>query len=158
MAKSNETPNKAPSTFTLLLAYRDAQSTRGGRRALPNALVLRTNSNESYICWPRFRRLAEDTQLDQRTLKRAAKALEEAGLIRRVTRRHRSNQFYVRFDVLLRQAASKSDAKKLAKEEVLRKLKDGEEIIPIVSSEDDDPEQEPYGAWDQETTNDQSGR
>ena len=83
-------PHGKPSTFTLLLAVRDSQSTRGSARALLEALVLRAAPKNANACWPSYRQLAEDTMLDEATLKRAAKTLEDAGLIRRLVRRQRS--------------------------------------------------------------------
>lgn len=111
------------------------------------------------MCWPSYRLLAEDTQLDEGTLKRAAKALQEAGLIRRVIRRQRSNQFYVRFDVLIRQAEFKREEKKLVQAEALRKLMDGEdsnlgiEVVPDPDKATDSDLDEEFGSWGQEVAN-----
>jgi hypothetical protein len=93
-----------PSILNLLLAIRDAASTKGAQRALLNALALRANPNNDFVCWPSYRMLNRDTCLDEGTLKRAAKRLEDAGLIRRVVRQQQSNRFFVHFDALAAQA------------------------------------------------------
>lgn len=136
--KPKANPTDKPSSFTLLLAVRDSQSTRGSARALLQALVYR--ADRSYICWPSYRQLAEDTMLDEATLKRAAKTLEDAGLIRRIIRRQRSNKFFVRYDRIVEQAEAKREARKVAKAEALRIALD-EDDIDITTDPDDETDE-----------------
>jgi DNA-binding MarR family transcriptional regulator len=109
------TKSTKPSILNLLLAIRDAASTKGAQRALLNALALRANPNNDFVCWPSYRMLSRDTCLDEGTLKRAAKRLEDAGLIRRVVRQQQSNRFFVHFDALAAQAEGQREARQLAK-------------------------------------------
>ncbi len=57
---------------------------KGAQWEMLYALALRRNPNKKFICFPSYSQLAEDTQLDPATLKRAAKALEDKHLIKRV--------------------------------------------------------------------------
>ena len=99
------------SAFGLALALQASRSTKGAQRTLLMALILRCNPDKGYTCWPSYRRLADDTQLDEITLRRAAKQLEEKGLIRRKQRTMKSNIFVVNADVLLRHAAEAQEAR-----------------------------------------------
>ena len=93
------------SLFRLQLLVRDARSTKGARRALLNALTLRCRPDQRYSCFPSYATLAKDTMLDPATLKRAAMALEKAGLIKRKVRRNQSNVFFINVALLMKQAA-----------------------------------------------------
>ncbi len=98
--------NKAiHSPLRLAFMLRDSRTTKGAQRTLLMALVLRCNPNKGYICWPSYRLLADDTQLDAITLRRAAKALEDKGLIRRKQRATRSNIFIVNAELLEQHSA-----------------------------------------------------
>jgi DNA-binding MarR family transcriptional regulator len=103
--------------FRVLRLVRDARSTKNADRELLYALVLRCNPAKKFIAWPSYRQLALDTCLDKVTLKRAAKRLEEAKLIKRVVRANRSNCFFVNVALLQDQAAevkaAEAEAKKL---------------------------------------------
>ena len=102
--------------FRVLRFVRDARSTRNAERELLAALVMRCNPAKKYMAWPSYRQLALDTQLDEATLKRAAKRLEEKGLIKRIVRANRSNVFYVNVSLLQQQAAEVKAAEEEAKE------------------------------------------
>jgi len=97
---------------TLLLmqiAVRDGRATTGARRLLLDAIVLRANPKE-WTCFPSYARLAVDTGLNEATLRRAAKELEDAGLIKRRIRLNRSNVFTVccdRIEALAGEATQK---------------------------------------------------
>jgi hypothetical protein len=104
--------------FSVLRLIRDARSTKNADRALLMALGLRCKPAEGFKCWPSYRQLALDTQLDEVTLKRAAKRLEDTKLIKRVIRQNRSNSFFLNIPLLQEQAqaveAAEEDAKKAA--------------------------------------------
>jgi DNA-binding MarR family transcriptional regulator len=95
----------------VLWLVRDARSTKGSQRELLYALALRTNPAKKFLCFPSYAQLAEDTQLDSATLKRAAKALEDKQLIKRVIRRNRSNVYFLNIPLLQEQAALAKAAK-----------------------------------------------
>ena len=80
--------------FAVLRLVRDARSTRNAERQLLDALAMRCQPAKKFLSWPSYRQLALDTQLDEITLKRAAKRLEDKRLIKRVIRQNRSNCFY----------------------------------------------------------------
>jgi DNA-binding MarR family transcriptional regulator len=149
-----------PSILNLLLAIRDAGSTKGAQRALLNALALRANPNNDFVCWPSYRVLSMDTCLDGGTLKRAAKRLEDAGLIRRVVRQQQSNRFYVSFDVLAAQAEGQREARQLAKrgprDERGRIAEPQNNSVnidsPVDFDDDNDSEQDPFENWGKRTT------
>jgi DNA-binding MarR family transcriptional regulator len=96
----------------ILWLIRDARSTKNSERELLYALALRCNPNKNYSCWPSYRLLAEDTQLDPATLQRAAKLLEGRQLIKRAQRRNRSNYFYLNIRLLQEQAAAVEEREK----------------------------------------------
>jgi hypothetical protein len=95
---------KSMSLFSVLLAIRDARSTRGAQRELLIALGLRCQPELRFVCWPSYEQLAKDTQLKIVTLKKAARALEEAGYISRAIRPHRSNKFFINMGKILAEA------------------------------------------------------
>lgn len=101
--------------FTLLRIIRDAHSTRDAQRELLMALAMRCNPSKGYICWPSYAQLAEDTMLNQETLKRAAKKLEETKLIRRRKRPNHSNIFFINAPLLIQQAEERKEEKETAK-------------------------------------------
>ena len=114
-------------TLNLLLAVRDGASTKGAPRALLNALILRSRATAGFTCFPSYRKLAEDTNLDESTLKRAAKWLEDARLIRRHVRPMHSNRFTIRVGVIMDLAETKRAERNAAKAEALAKLQDAED-------------------------------
>ena len=101
--------------FAVLRLIRDARSTKNADRALLMALGLRCRPAEGFECWPSYRQLAQDTQLDEVTLKRAAKRLEDAKLIKRAIRQNRSNTFYLNIPLLQEQAVAVKAAEEAAK-------------------------------------------
>ena len=101
--------------FKLLRLVRDARSTRNADRALLFALAMRCQPAKKFLSWPSYRQLALDTQLDEVTLKRAAKRLEDAGLLKRVVRANRSNCFFLNVELLQQQAAAIKEAEDAAK-------------------------------------------
>ena len=106
--------------FAVLRLIRDARSTKNADRALLMALGLRCKPAEGFKCWPSYRQLAQDTLLDEVTLKRAAKRLEDAKLIKRLIRQNRSNTFYLNIPLLQQQVAAIKDeeeAKKAANDD-----------------------------------------
>ena len=103
---------EGPSLLLLLWLIRDARSTKGAARHLLMALALRCNPKQRYSCWPSYSMLAQDTQLDEVTLKRAAAKLEDAKLIHRVVRKNRSNRWYINVALLQQQANAVMAAKK----------------------------------------------
>lgn len=105
-------PERSLSLFSLILIVRDARSTRASDRSLLFALALRCNPAKQYVCWPTYRVLAEDTGLDEITLRRAAKRLEDAKLIKRVCRDKRSNLFFLNVPLLAQQAEANRAAGK----------------------------------------------
>lgn len=88
-------------------AIRDAQSTRGAERELLYALALRCDPAKGYSCFPSYQTLANDTQMNVATLKRAAKSLEAMRMISRQERRNRSNIFYLNPAIFLEEASAK---------------------------------------------------
>jgi hypothetical protein len=122
--------------FRLLRLVRDSRSTKNADRGLLNAIVLRCNPANKFIAWPSYRQLALDTGLNMVTLKRAAKRLEEAKLIKRVVRANRSNCFYVNASLLQDQAAQV----RAAEDEAKRTKTDDESPFeqPIIGDQDDD--------------------
>jgi DNA-binding MarR family transcriptional regulator len=113
--------------FRVLRLVRDARSTRNAQRELLYALAMRCQPAKKFICWPSYAQLAKDTLLDETTLKRAAKRLEDADLIKRVVRPNRSNCFYLNVALLQVQAAA---------------VKEAEEAAKLVAEEDDES---PFG-------------
>lgn len=107
-----------------MLWARDAQSTKGAEREVLYALILRCSSQKKYSCFPSYQQLAEDTGLNIKTVKRAAKKLEDAGIIKRLVRRNRSNIFQVQVGVLQKQAFERLAAKKAEKEALVKELDD----------------------------------
>lgn len=99
------TQHKHMPIFEVLRLVRDARSTKKADRELLVALALRCDPTKHFIAWPSYAPLALDTLLDQATLKRAAKRLEDAGLIKRVVRTNRSNHFFINVPLLQEQAA-----------------------------------------------------
>ena len=97
---------------------RDACSTKGAQRELLYALGLRCNPAKKFLCFPSYAQLAEDTQLDPATLKKAAKVLEDNRLIKRVIRKNRSNVFFINVPLLQEQAAIAKASKLAALEEM----------------------------------------
>src|SRR5580698_5020947 len=108
------------SNFELLRLIRDARSTRNADRELLFALGLRADPKKKFSCFPSYRQLALDTQLDEVTLKRAARRLEQAELIKRSIRANRSNLFFLNVPKLQEQKAKaeKEGAKAAAFDEV----------------------------------------
>lgn len=96
--------------FKVLRLIRDARSTKHADRALLNALALRCNPHKRFVCWPSYRQLALDTLLDGVTLQRAARRLEDAGLIKRTVRANRSNLFFLNIPKLVEQAEAEKKA------------------------------------------------
>jgi DNA-binding MarR family transcriptional regulator len=92
--------------FRVLRFIRDARSTKKADRALLMALGMRCQPAKKFISWPSYKQLALDTGLDEVTLKRAAKRLEDAKLIKRTVRPNRSNCFYLNVALLQQQAAA----------------------------------------------------
>jgi DNA-binding MarR family transcriptional regulator len=101
--------------FRVLRYIRDARSTQKAERALLLALGMRCQPAKKFIAWPSYRQLALDTCLDEVTLKRAAKKLEDANLIKRTIRPNRSNCFYINVPLLQQQAAAVKAAEDAAK-------------------------------------------
>ena len=107
--------NDVMPVFGVIRLVRDAQSTRNAERELMYALAMRCNPAKKFMSWPSYRMLASDTMLDQATLKRAAKRLEDQQLIKRVVRANRSNVFYLNVALLQQQAADVKAAEKVRK-------------------------------------------
>ena len=103
----------------VLLLIRNARSTRNSQRELLYALALRCNPDRQFLCFPSYGLLAKDTGLDVATLKRAAKALEQAGIIRKVVRPNRSCVFFLNIKLLMEQAAAAKAAEDEAKQSSL---------------------------------------
>ena len=112
--------------FSLLRTIRDAHSTRDAQRDLLMALAMRCNPSKGYICWPSYAQLEEDTMLNQETLKRAAKKLEDTKLIRRRKRPNHSNIFFINAPLLIQQAEERKEAKEAAKREAALKTNEAE--------------------------------
>lgn len=112
-------------TMELALMVRDSRTTKGAQRSLLMALALRANPKKGYSCWPSYRRLADDTQYDEVTLRRAAKTLEDLGLIRRKQRSMRSNLFILNTE---RMAQHKHEADAARRRELLTLLGEDAEI------------------------------
>ncbi|MCU1294142.1 MAG: Helix-turn-helix domain [Bryobacterales bacterium] len=110
---------KTTSLFNLMLLARDARSTKGAERGLLYALLMRCRPDQNYSCFPSYRRLGIDTGYDPATLKRAAKALQDKGLIFRRTRLNRSTIFFINMAVLADQAAANRAADKAEREGAL---------------------------------------
>jgi DNA-binding MarR family transcriptional regulator len=92
---------------------------KGAARPLLQAIILRANQQKRYSCFPSYETLAADCNMDAKTLKRAAKVLEDAGLIRRHVRRNRSNLFVVNVDLIQQEHVkhkAKRDAERQARE------------------------------------------
>lgn len=95
---------KPMSIVKLIRTIRDAGSTEKAERMLLLHLALRCQPDEQYKASPTYAVLAQDTLLDDMTLRRAAAALEKKKLIRRVRRTSRSNEFFINVVLLKRQA------------------------------------------------------
>jgi DNA-binding transcriptional regulator YhcF (GntR family) len=135
----NDAKQEVMSVFRLLRLVRDARSTQNADRALLIALAMRCQPAKKFISWPSYRLLAQDTQLDEITLKRAAKRLEDSKLIRRVKRANRSNTFFINAALLQQQAAVVKAAEEAAKkhDEVESPFEEPLAVDHEVSGEDD---------------------
>ena len=101
--------SKKITAFHLLLAIRDAQYIKGSMLMLLFALAIRSRRSKSgkFFCFPSYRQLELDTQLDIRTLKRAAKGLDDLGVMKRRVRHKQSNFFYIDYE-FFREAAERN--------------------------------------------------
>lgn len=134
--------NNIFSIVQVLWAIRDSKSTKGAARQLLVALALRCSPKQNYCCWPSYRQLAEDCQLDPATLKRAAASLENAGLVKRIVRKNRSNRFFIIVSKLQEQAKAQKEAKEAAKQEAT------DEEFPLgVDHDDPEDEQDNSSEW-----------
>jgi DNA-binding MarR family transcriptional regulator len=133
------------SVFAVLRLIRDARSTRNADRALLMALGLRCQPAKKFLCWPSYRQLALDTQLDEVTLKRAAKRLEDAGLIKRVVRQNRSNAFFLNISLLQDQAAAVKAADEEAKKAAFED--EGSPFAQPMSFTDDEDNDDNHSGW-----------
>jgi hypothetical protein len=132
--------------FALLRLIRDARSTKNADRDLLNALALRSQPAKNFISWPSYRQLALDTQLDEITLRRAAKRLETVKLINRVIRANRSNCFFINVPLLEKQAAAVKELEDAAKHQGPdAKSPFGEPVMDYRDAGDGDEESSPWG-------------
>ena len=107
-------PAKTDTLYTMqqiVLMVRDSRSTKGAQRQLLMAIAIRANAKAKYSCFPSYAQLADDAQLDEVTLRRAAAALESKGLIKRRRRTNRSNLFFLQVCVLEKHAAEAREAR-----------------------------------------------
>ena len=95
----------------IVLMVRDSRSTKGAQRQLLMAIAIRANAKAKYSRFPSYARLADDAQLDEVTLRRAAAALERKGLIQRRRRTNRSNLFLLQVPMLEKHAAEAREAR-----------------------------------------------
>lgn len=98
---------KVMPVFKLMRTIRDSGSTRNADRETLYAIALRCRPAENFVAWPSYRQLAQDTCLNEMTLKKAARRLEEAKLIKRVVRPNRSNRFFINVPLLQQQASER---------------------------------------------------
>jgi DNA-binding MarR family transcriptional regulator len=110
---------KELSNFEVMRIIRDSRAVRNAPRQLLDALGLRCRPREGFKAWPSYRQLGIDTGLDPMTLKRAAKKLEEAQLIKRVVRPNRSTLFFLNISLLqkLAEESRKADDERKRAEE-----------------------------------------
>jgi DNA-binding MarR family transcriptional regulator len=110
---------KELSNFEVMRTIRDSHAVRNAPRQLLDALGLRCRPREGFKAWPSYRQLGLDTGLDPMTLKRAAKKLEEAKLIKRVVRPNRSTLFFLNISLLqeLAEESRKADDERKRAEE-----------------------------------------
>ena len=114
---------KTHSLKSLLWMARDAGNTQAADRALLYSLILRSNVNKQYSCFPSYSQSAEDTGLHLVTCKKAARKLERLNLISRKGRGSRSNIFFINVG-LLEQLAGAAREKKSAERAVRKALSD----------------------------------
>jgi len=112
----------------IVLMVRDSRSTKGAQRQLLMALGIRANAQAKYSCFPSYAQIADDTQLDEVTCRRAAAALEAKGLIKRRRRTSRSNLFFLQISVLEMRAIEAREARTREKEARLLALVDAEDV------------------------------
>jgi DNA-binding MarR family transcriptional regulator len=141
--------SKSMSLFSVLLAIRDARSTRGAQREFLIALGLRCKPEQRFVCWPSYEQLAKDTQLKIVTLKKAARGLEEAGYISRTIRPHRSNKFFINMGKIVAEAEANREAE--AEARAARKIVQGEESPFAAPVLNDTPETEDAPDTDDES-------
>lgn len=133
-----QNPDTLPSAFKVLLMARDAKSTKGADRQVLNALIMRAKPEKKYSCYPAYELLAEDTNLNIKTVKRAAQDLEKAGLIRRRIRHNQSNLFFINVRRLQEQVAER-EAEEAARKKASEEEFDGfGDLMPITDSVDED--------------------
>jgi len=106
------------SNFEVLRLVRDARNTKHAERHVLNALVLRANPEKAFSCFPSIDQLADDTQLDGKTVQRTLKVLSDSNLIRRIERPFSSNVFFLNVPLLAEQAAKVLAAEKKKKTEM----------------------------------------
>jgi hypothetical protein len=93
------------SNFEVLRLVRDARNTKHSERHVLNALVLRANPDKAFSCFPSIDQLADDTQLDAKTVQRSVRILGAKKIITRVERLFTSNIFFINVPLLAEQAA-----------------------------------------------------
>lgn len=117
--------------FKLMRIIRDARSTKGAERHVLNALALRCRPDKGYTAFPSYQTLVADTSLDVATVKRAARKLEAAGVIKRFKRTNRSNIFWINVAALMESA----DANIAVDKE--RKEREFNAFMPAVTGDDE---------------------
>jgi DNA-binding transcriptional MocR family regulator len=131
--------------FQLLRLIRDARSTKNADRELLYALAMRCQPAKMFVCWPSYRQLALDTMLDEVTLKRAAKHLEDAKLISRVVRANRSNRFFINVPLLQQQVAEVKVADDAAKNQ--EPDVDSPFDQPVISEAEAETDEDELASW-----------
>lgn len=86
---------KVLTRFELFELVRDATTLTGAQALLLYHIAWRVNPQKNYMCFPSYERLVADTHYTEQMLRRAAKGLEKAGLIRRIKRFKRSTLWYL---------------------------------------------------------------
>jgi DNA-binding MarR family transcriptional regulator len=92
------------SLLDMLLYTRDSGLTRNSQQSLLYHLVIRCRPKDDYSCFPGYDLLSRDTGLDITTLKRAARGLEEKGLVFRKVRHNHANLWYINFAEIQKKA------------------------------------------------------
>ena len=111
-------PPELRSITLIQLDIRDAQLVKGSERLLLDAIALRGNRKQHYICFPAYALLSRDTQVSVRQLKDSAQSLVKKGLIKMRVRPNQSNIYQVQFEYIHGQAEEKRAEAKRKKQEI----------------------------------------
>ncbi len=97
---------KTLTTFDVQNAIIRARELRGAERILLYTLISFSGPKRGWTCYPSYRRLAVDSQLDRATVKRMAKSFQRRGYLDWERRGRRANYFQINASLIVQIADS----------------------------------------------------